>query len=372
MSDPGVQHRDSDRLLVVMPSWVGDTVMATPLLRALRKLYPSAQITCLARSVVRPILDASPWIDRIVTVRPIRKGSRRKGVFSLARHLAARKFDTAVMLPNSFRSAVTVMLAGIPRRVGYDRDGRGFLLTDRLVPRRRRGAFVPVSTRDYYLGLVRYLGAVEVDPGMELFTRPEHDRIVDQMLKSEGWRGASQPLVVITPGAAYGEAKLWDPRRFAQIADRCEHEHEALVAIGGPPKERPILERVIAAAQRPILNLTDRGVDLTLFKSVVKRSRLVITNDTGPRHIAAALNVPVVSIFGPTDPAWTEIEFADERQVMVKVPCGPCQLKTCPLDHRCMTQIDSAMVYERVTEILAPGPPGTRAPVAKQPTSISL
>ena len=367
----GIQYRDSDRLLVVMPSWVGDTVMATPLLRALRSLYPSAQITCLTRNVVRPILDACPWVDRIVTVRPRRKGSRqsrRKGVFGLARRLAMGKFDTAVLLPNSFRSALTVMLAGIPRRVGYDRDGRGFLLTDRLVPRRRAGAFVPVSTRDYYLGLVRYLGAVEVDSRMQVFTRSEDDRIVDRMLRAEGWHESDRPLVVITPGAAFGEAKLWDPRRFAQVADRCGHEYQALVAIGGPPKERPILDRVIAAAQRPMLNLIDRGIDLTLFKSVIKRSRLVVTNDTGPRHIAAALNVPVVSIFGPTDPAWTEIDFADERQVMVKVPCGPCQLKTCPLDHRCLTQIDSGMVFERARELLGQGGGDSRT---KQRTSAS-
>ena len=171
------QHAPAQRLLVVMPTWIGDTVMATPTLRALRHLYPQAHITALVRTMVKPILDACPWIDRMVTARsrknasPERKLNRR---FTLARRLATGRFDTAVLLPNSFRSALLVRTAGISRRVGYDRDGRGFLLTDRLLPRRVRGRYIPVPTRDYYLGIARYLGASEPDPTMELFARPEH------------------------------------------------------------------------------------------------------------------------------------------------------------------------------------------------------
>lgn len=346
------QHRTSSRLLVVMPSWIGDAVMATPCLRALRQLYPEAHVTALARQSVRPVLDACPWIDRVATMRSKAKdGTSRTGTFTLARRLAAAKFDTAVLLPNSFRSALIVMLAGVPRRVGYDRDGRGFLLTDRLVPRRQLGSFVPVPTRDYYLGLARYLGAREVDPGMQLFTRPEHDQEADRLLTQAG-RKTDQPFVVITPGASFGSAKMWPPDRFAAVADQCVDQLGALVAVAGAPRERPVLDRVVSAARRPVLDLARMSVDLALFKSVMRRTSLVITNDTGPRHIAAAMNVPVVTLFGPTDPAWTEIGFTLERQIMVSVECGPCQLKRCPLDHRCMTQIHAPTVLERAAELL--------------------
>ena len=355
------QHRASRRLLVVMPSWVGDTVMATPTMRALRDLYPSAKITALVRNSVRPVLDACPWIDGMVVSRGDRRRRGRhkdksqagNGTFSLARQLKAKRFDTAVLLPNSFRSALTVMLLGIPRRVGYDRDGRGFLLTDRLLPRRDRGAFIPVPMLDYYLGLARYLGATDVDPTMQLATRPEDDATVDRLLASQGHRRDRNPLVLIVPGASYGSAKMWLAERFAQVADRCVRELSATVAVGGSPRERNILDQVTGCARERIIDLTKLGIDLTLFKSVVKCSRLVVTNDTGPRHIAAAMKVPVITIFGPTDPAWTQINFPDERQVMVEVECGPCQLKNCPLDHRCMKQIEPDMVMNKAIELMA-------------------
>ena len=350
------QYRQSDRLLVVMPSWVGDVAMATPTLRALRRLYPAARITALVRASVRPMLDPCPWIDRFVTVRARKKGVnglRRRGVLPLGRRLAAGKFDTAVLLPNSFRSALIARMAGIPRRVGYDRDGRGFLLTDRLLPRKQMGGWVPVPTRDYYLGLARYLGAVEIDATMQLFTRPEQDDTAATMLRKAGCEPGARPLVLLVPGASYGDAKMWSPARFAEVADWCVKEHGAAVAVSGAPKERSVVRAVVDAASQPIANLCEVGVDLGLLKSVIRTSSLVISNDTGPRHIAAAFGVPVVSLFGPTDPAWTRIDFALERQIQIPVECGPCQLKKCPLDHRCMKLIEPGMVCEKAAELLA-------------------
>ena len=353
------QHRPANRLLVVMPTWVGDAVMATPTLRALRALYPDAHITAMCRPMVRPIIDASPWVDRIVMVRARRKGKsdlRRVGPISMIRRISAGKFDTAVLLPNSFRAALLVRMAGIPRRVGYDRDGRGFMLTDLLEPLRTKGRFIPVPTKDYYLGVARYLGAKITDESMELFTRPDDDVRAAAMLTAAGVP-ENKRIVLTNPGANYGDAKMWMPERFAAVADRCTRELDAVVCVTGAPKERAILDRVIASAKERIVDLTKFGMDLTLLKSVMKRSSLLVTNDTGPRHIAAALGVPVVTVFGPTDPAWTEIHFEQERQVMVKVPCGPCQKKKCPLkgtseDHVCMKRIDPDMVFTQARELV--------------------
>lgn len=342
------------RLLVVMPSWLGDVVMATPTLRALRGLYPQARITALIKENLRPLLEGCPWVDRVVTVRKARKGKadlRRRGSIVLARRLARGRFDAAILLPNSFRSALVARLARIPRRIGYDRDGRSGLLTDRLVPRRRPGGFVPVATRDYYLGIARYLGATDPDTRMELFTRPQDDERAAELLRQAGWR-EGQPLILMAPGASYGAAKMWFPQRYAALADRCVAELGAAAAIFGSPQEAPVLEKVRRSARRPVADLTGMGADLRVIKSVIKRSSLLVVNDTGPRHMAAALGVPVVTIFGPTDPAWSEIGYELERQVMVKVFCGPCQKKRCPLDHRCMGRIGPEMVFEKVAELL--------------------
>jgi lipopolysaccharide heptosyltransferase II len=347
---------DAQRLLVVMPTWLGDCVMAMPTLSALRALYPDAHITALVGATVRPIIDPNPWINRTVTVRGKRRGkphARRVGPIRLAARLAAGHFDTAVILPNSFRSALVTAMAKIPRRVGYDRDGRGVLLTDRLLARRTLEGFVPVPTRDYYLGLARYLGSADPDPAMRLFTRPKHDAQADELLRRGGFDpDAGRRLVLLNPGANYGDAKMWYPQRFAEVADRCADELGAFVAVNGSPKERAILDRVLAAAKTPILDLSAAGMTLSLLKSVVRRASVMVTNDTGPRHVAAALGTPVVTVFGPTDPAWTEIGFQAERQVSVKVFCGPCQKKKCPLDHRCMTRIDAEMVARQAIELV--------------------
>lgn len=346
------------RLLIIMPSWVGDVVMTTPTLRALRTLLPDAHITALVKANVKPLLDACPYINRTVAIRTHRRGmqdGKRKGSINLARHLALGKFDTAILMPNSFRSALLARMARIPRRIGYDRDGRGFLLTDRLLPRRVPGKFVPVSTRDYYLGIARYLGAQDPSHNMALFTRPSDDAKADALLKNAGYDvNSGQKLVIINPGANYGDAKMWFADRFAQVADRAVNELGAAVAVTGAPKEKKILDELFAASKTKLINLPSQGIDLTLLKSVIKRSSAMVTNDTGPRHIAAAFDVPVVTIFGPTDPKWSEIDFAHERQVRVEVFCGPCQKKHCPLDHRCMKLVEQDMVFDRLAELIRP------------------
>jgi heptosyltransferase-2 len=356
----GHQHRGAQRLLIVMPTWLGDIVMATPTLRALRAAHPEAHIAAAVRGDMAAILDGGPWVNQVIEVAPARRARWPGAIRRAARQLADGGFDAAVLLPNSFRCAFTVWLAGVPRRVGYQRDGRGGLLTDRLLPRRNRRRYVPVPAVDYYLALAAYLGGCTDDVRMELFTRAQDDARADALLRQADAGAAidgARPLVLITPGASFGQAKLWDAARFAAVADRCVRELGAMTAVSGAPAERAILDAVIAAAQEPMIDLPKLGLDLRLLKSVIKRSRLLITNDTGTRHVAAALGVPVVTIFGPTDPAWTDIRYARERHVMTKLPCQPCQEKLCPLagtpdEHQCMKRVTVDMVFAKVRELI--------------------
>ncbi len=161
---------------------------------------------------------------------------------------------------------------------------------------------------------------------------------------------------MLNPGAKYGAAKLWPAEKFAAVGDRLIDERGATILVSGSPAERKIIAEVIGHMRRPAADLSATGLSLGGLKDVIRRCDLMVTNDTGPRHVAAAMDVPVVTIFGPTHPEWTEIYYAKERQVAVKVFCGPCQKKTCPLDHRCMTRVTPAIVFERSVELLGKQP----------------
>ncbi len=354
------------KILIVQPSWVGDAVMATPTLRAIRQLYPTAHISYLMKRYVKQMYTGMPWADRLITYRTGKTKSKQgKGMFDLAARLRTGKFDTAILLPNSFKTALLCKMAGIPRVVGYERDGRGFLLTDKLLPIRDKGKFIPSPIVKYYLGLAHYLGApANKDLKMQLFVTEPEKREAQELLVRCGLEAdidrpgalGKPPLIVLNPGAQYGAAKCWRAEYFAELADKFMDDLGAQVLISASPKERTIVENIKRYMRHAPIDLSNKGLTLGALKDVVRRCDLMVTNDTGPRHIAAAFEVPVVTIFGPTHPEWTEIYFEKERKVQVKVFCGPCQKKVCPLDHRCMTRITPAMVYEQSIDLLKRAP----------------
>lgn len=349
------------KILVVQPSWVGDAVMATPTLRSIRELYPEAHISYLLRRYVKGVYTGMPWADRLITYRTGKTRAKAgKGLFDLAGRLRSAKFDLAILLPNSFKSALICKMARIKRIVGYDRDGRGFLLSDKLLPIKERGKFIPTPIVKTYLGIANYLGGKNRDVAMKLFVTDSEKREgadvlslagLDAAIDRPGSRGGS-PLILLNPGANYGAAKCWHPENFAALGDRLVEESGATVMISAAPKERRIVDAVLLHMKHRPIDLSNMGLSLGGLKEIVRRCDLMITNDTGPRHIAAALDVPVVTIFGPTHPQWTEIFYPKERQVAVKVFCGPCQKKVCPLDHRCMTRVTPGMVFDAATQLL--------------------
>ncbi|MFO0894037.1 MAG: glycosyltransferase family 9 protein [Phycisphaerales bacterium] len=305
-----------ERLLVVAPSWVGDAVMATPLLRALRAARPAARIAALVKPGLEEVLAGSPWLDETFAVRP--------GVLWPWRGLGpARRFraQAVLLLPNSFRSALAALPLA-PRRIGRARDGRSWLLTHRLSGRTRG----PVPAVDWYADLGEFaLGATIADRRPELHVTAAEAARAEELLK-----GASGPLIVLNPGANR-EDKRWPAERFGQVGARLADQFGAAVAVTGSPAERPVLERVVAAyaaapGSRPaLLDLQARGVRLGSLKGVLRRASLLISNDTGPRHLAIGLGTPVVSLFGPTDHRWTTIAGAVERRLLAE-PFLPEQL----------------------------------------------
>ena len=345
---------DPQRILVVQPSWVGDAAMATPALRALRERFPAARISYLIKRYVKPMYTGMPWADRLITYRTGKttKKAGRTQFLGLAAKLRRRRFDMAILLPGSFKAALVCKIARIPRIVGYDRDGRGFLLTDKLLPTKENGKYVPSPIIKYYLGLASYLGAPGRDLTMSLFVTDAERRDADDVLARAG-APERRPWILLNPGAQFGASKLWLPEYFAEVANTLAKRHDATILISSAPKERWIVDEIAKHLEMPAIDLGRAGLSLGSLKEIVRRCDLMITNDTGPRHIAAAFDVPVVTIFGPTHPEWTDIYFAKERVCQIKVHCGPCQLKTCPLDHRCMTRLTPAMVLAAAEELLS-------------------
>ena len=349
------------KILVVQPSWVGDAVMATPTLRALRALYPLAHISYLMRRYVKPLYSGMPWADQFITYRTGRTHSKTgKGLLDLAARLRAARFDLGILLPNSFKAALICKMAKIRHVVGYERDGRGFLLTDKLLHVKDRGKFVPVPLVKTYMGIAHYLGSANRDLRLQLFVTESDAREGREVLTRCGLdpqinrpAGAGDPpLVLLNVGAQYGAAKCWRPEYFAELADKMIDDLNATVLLSGTPRERVIVESIKRCMRHAALDLSNKGITLGSLKEIVRRCDLMVTNDTGPRHIAAAFDVPVVTVFGPTHPEWTEIYFEKERKVSVKVFCGPCQKKVCPLDHRCMTRVTPAMVFDVSMQLL--------------------
>jgi len=334
-------------ILVRTPNWVGDAVMSTPCLRALRNLYPSAKITLLARSYVCEIYNHAPWFDEIISYEREGKHSGPGGFLRLTGILRRRQFDLAVLLPNSFGSALMARLAGIPHRIGYQRDGRGWLLTDSLQPIRSRGRVIPRNMVDYYLELCHHLGARNCSRHVELFVSDKGESTADKIL---GNADRSRPLIGLNPGGAFGSSKCWMPERFAKVADLLFERYNAQPILFSAPSEKQIADRVVSSATHPILRVGN--IDLDALKSLMRRCTLLVTNDTGARHIAVAFDKPVVVIMGSTSSLYTDANLEKTMIVRKRVDCGPCQQKICKQDHRCMTSITVEDVVSAVDRLI--------------------
>ena len=346
---------EPQNILLALPTWVGDCVMATPAIRALRQAWPAARITGICLRNTKPVLAGIPWLDRLISYR------RRSPLIRTAARIRRSGFDTAILLPNSFRIAMLVWLAGIPRRVGYDTDARRFLLTDRLRTPRGPGFPVDTPTLRSYLELVSFLSgdvAAAADHTMRLFVTDADRRDAAGVLQGAGVASDSpRPWVLLNPGAHNGPAKMWPGEHFATVADRLVTEMKATVLVSAAPRERPVVQHLCRLASEPLVDLSVRRMTLGALKAICGQVDLVITNDTGPRHLAAAMGTRLVTLFGPTDPRRTTIDYPREVMLFERVFCGPCQRKVCPLDHRCMTRLRPERVYEAAAALLQEGAP---------------
>ena len=324
------------KILVRAPNWVGDAIMAIPALQAIRAHEPNAEITILARRWVSALYQGQDLADHLLVMEDLPDASAT---------LRAGHYDAAILFQNAFHAAWLAWRAGIPKRIGYARDGRSALLTRAIaVP---TPGEIPAHETYYYLELLRRAGWLAQLPAVDeirLTISPEIRERAAKQLISAGVRPSSR-CIAIAPGAAYGSAKCWPPERFADLASRLIARCDADVILFGAPSERDIAARIAAGMLHRAVNLAGQTSieDLPAYFSACG---VFIGNDSGAMHVAAAAGVPVVAIFGSTDPDGTAPVTSRRTLVRLAPSCSPCFLRQCPVDHRCMTRIEVGSVEE--------------------------
>ncbi len=322
---------------VIGPTWVGDAVMATPILANLKAAHPEARVGLLASVETGALLRDHPHVD-ILEVRE--RGTM--GWWRAARALRRRHIDWALVLPNSFQSAMVAYLSGARRRTGYARDGRSALLTEPIAfsPERR------LHQVEEYLALLEGAGVPVVEHQPFLHLAPEEEAFVDRVWQAKGI-GPGEPVLGLNPGAHFGATKLWDPLRHAAVADRLAQEEGVRIVIFGDRKEIPLAARIEENLKAPSVNMAG-GDDLPKLAAMLRRCAVLLTADTGPMHMAAALGTPVVALFGPTDPRHTAPYGEGHTVLRRDLFCSPCFLKRCPYGHECMEELEVGEVVEAV------------------------
>jgi heptosyltransferase II len=336
------------KILVRATNWVGDAIMALPALRAVRAKFADGHIAIVARPYVADIYRGQGVCDELIAYDPRGAEKGFRGRERLAGLLRTKKFDAALLLQNAFDAAWLAWRAGIPERIGYARDGRGILLT-KSIPVPKTGE-IPAHEQFYYLELVRRAGwaeRIEGEKEISLSIALEAEEAAEQRLNAAGARsqrnGAGVVRVAIGAGASYGSAKCWLPERFAEVANWLMAESDAEIILFGTAGETAVSNAITARMKQKPIDLTGKTT-IAELPALLSRCQLFIGNDSGAMHVASAVGLPVVAIFGPTDPFGTAPVTPKCTIVQEKPYCSPCFLRRCPTDHRCMTRISADSV----------------------------
>jgi heptosyltransferase-2 len=326
------------KILIRATNWVGDAIMALPALRAIRGRFPNAKISILARPYVADIYRGQNICDELIACDPEGPHAGLSGRERLEQELRKQEFDVALLLQNAFDAAWIAWRVGVPERIGYARDGRSLLLTKRI-PVPKRGE-IPAHEQFYYLELLRRAGWIDSLPGESFVTldvSDDHRRQAEETLSSVGAR-PNTLRIAIGAGASYGSAKCWPPERFADFVNGFRLHTDADIILFGTASEQKVSEAIAAGISGPSISLVGKTA-IAALPALLSRCRLFVGNDSGAMHVASAVGLPVVAIFGPTDPQGTAPITPRCTVVQEKPYCSPCFLRRCPIDHRCMTSV---------------------------------
>ncbi len=339
--------RTVNRVLIRGVNWVGDTVLTYPTVQNLKILFPQAHVAILVPEHLTDLWRTFPFVDEVIPFEK-KKGPRAVGRdLKLAHALRKRGFDLSVIFPRSFRSALLPYLAQIPVRVGYQAEGRSPLLTHRMA---RNRDVLRLHRVHYYQKLIEPLGKVEANLSPRVYLRDEDRREAEDWLKGRGILDG-RPLIAMNPGATYGMAKCWQADRFGDLGERLSRKWKASILLFGQEEERSVGKKVLDQAKDGAVDLIGK-TGLLQLAALLERCDVLVTNDTGTMHIAAAVGTSVVAIFGSTDPLTTGPWGNGHVVVKKDVPCSPCLKRVCPTDQQCMNLISVDEVEEMVSKKL--------------------
>lgn len=350
--------KEVSRILIRGVNWIGDAVLTIPAVRSIRQAYPDAHISLLVKPWVAEIFKGNPHINEIILYEDTFRGLT--GKFKLAKKLREKKFDTAILLQNAFDAALTTWLSRIPERIGYKRDGRGFLLT-KAVPIHKD--VLEQHQVYYYLNLLTSAGieAAETEPYISL---TDSERQWARNLLTSYFSDNKAPLIGINPGATYGSAKRWPPERFAALIMNIINDLNGRVIIFGGQTEVEIANEIITEINKLKIKLKiekygsrilvmSGKTNLRELTALMAECEAFVTNDSGPMHMASALFVPIVAIFGSTNKTTTGPLGQGHKVISRDLPCAPCMERECPEDHlHCMTEITADEVFAALKNIL--------------------
>lgn len=332
------------KIIVRAPNWIGDSIFALPSLESLSNNFPKAQIWIAAKGGVKDLFASCNFVAGTV---PLPKKNGFKNLMNSAKKIKEFHFDTGLLLPNSFSSALLFYLSKIPQRWGYQTDGRGFLLTKAVALKNQGNSLHQVH---YYLNLISGLGLQTFLPEIKLPLTEEEKSGANEYLLALNV-DFQRPLIILHPGAAYGTSKRWPVQKYAELARLLQEREKATILITGSAGEGEVAESISLLLRKKPINLCGK-TNLRLLVGLISQASLFISNDSGPMHIANALKVPVVAIFGPTDPRQTGPFQQPATVIKKEAPCWPCYYRECPFDHNCMMRIEPEEVYKAAQKFL--------------------
>ncbi len=330
-------------ILVRSVNWLGDAILTLPAIRQLKQFFPEASLTVMALARVAPVFSQVPEVDRVIPYLPKPPATGLKEWLAWLWRWRQAHFDLAVIFPNSLESALVPWLLGVPHRVGYNIGLRSSLLTQVVYGPEKLADLHQVYRHE---GLLQAFGRVSADGFPEIFLTPAELAVGSDLLQSHGWQ-PGQKIIGISPGAVYGPAKQWFPDRFAAVADQLQEEFDALVVLLGTGGDQAAASDIAAAMHWPALNLAGR-TDLRTALALIRRLHLLITNDSGLMHAAAAVWTPLVALFGSTDPFATGPFTPLASVICHPLACSPCLQRCCSENHyQCLESISVAEVLEQ-------------------------
>jgi heptosyltransferase-2 len=342
------QIKNIHHLLIRSTNWVGDAVMTTPAVRAIRKNFPGSRISILAKPWVAPVFEHSPHVDVVLVYDAKGRHRHFSGTLRLARDLRKYRFDAAILLQNAIEAALIAFLAGIPARIGFDTDARRLLLTH---PVRCTRQIKSIHQTGYYLEILKGVGLPTGPRTLELFLGRQDRERAGAILKRHGI-GLGDLVIGLNPSATFGPAKQWFPERYAALADRLNAAFGARILLFGGPGDRALGEQVCRMMRTRAVDLSGR-TSLGEAMALIERCRAFVTNDSGLMHVAAALHTPLAAIFGSTNSTTTRPFSDTSRVVRQPMDCGPCLKPVCPLGHmNCMAAISVDRVFHEVEGLL--------------------